>query len=165
MMLDSHADERSALAVVKPLSPSKFKGLNSNNENKGEMYRPPINEEDLWYNYCKKPRHTKEMCWKLKGKTPFGKNNNTQQRYAPRGRQANIALVDDKPIQDSTSSRSEMGELNKEEIEKLRSLLTLLDKPVGSCSLAYSTPKTLIPSGGFLSPTETSLSLAETKNS
>ncbi|KAA8537193.1 hypothetical protein F0562_029675 [Nyssa sinensis] len=109
-MLDTPTDEGSALAVVKPPSPNKFKGLNSNNENKGEMYKPRINKEDLWCNYCKKPRHTKEMCWKLKGKTSFGKNNTIQQRYAPWGSQENVALVDDKPIQDSTSSSSEMGD-------------------------------------------------------
>ncbi|KAA8546370.1 hypothetical protein F0562_002891 [Nyssa sinensis] len=138
-MLDTPTDEGFALAVVKPPSPNKFKGLNSNNENKGEMYKPPINKADL--------------C------------------------QANIALVDDKSIQDSTSSSSEMGGLNKEEIKKLRSLLTSLDKPVGSYSLAHSgehlsedklnfslgfdnldisAPKTLIPSAGSLSPAETS---------
>ena len=27
-----------------------------------------INKEDMWCTYCKKPRHTKERCWKLHGK-------------------------------------------------------------------------------------------------
>ncbi|RVX08108.1 hypothetical protein CK203_014665 [Vitis vinifera] len=25
------------------------------------------NKDNLWYTYCKKPRHTKEKCWKLNG--------------------------------------------------------------------------------------------------
>ncbi|KAL7204186.1 hypothetical protein ACSBR2_017289 [Camellia fascicularis] len=78
------------------------------------------------------------MCWELKGKPPFGRNNNTQQRYVVRGSQTNITLVDDKPGQDSTSSSSKINILQKKEIEKLQSFLTSLDKPVGSCSLAHS---------------------------
>ncbi|RVW23401.1 hypothetical protein CK203_098189 [Vitis vinifera] len=28
------------------------------------------NKDNLWCTFCKKPRHTKEKCWKLNGKPP-----------------------------------------------------------------------------------------------
>ena len=28
------------------------------------------NKDNLWCTYCKKPRHTREKCWKLNGKLP-----------------------------------------------------------------------------------------------
>jgi len=27
-------------------------------------------KQEVWCTYCKKPRHTKEKCWKLHGKPP-----------------------------------------------------------------------------------------------
>ena len=40
-------------------------------------------KDNLWCNYCKKPRHTKENCWKLHGKPPSREwgNRGGQQRF------------------------------------------------------------------------------------
>ena len=47
--------------------------------------------------------------------------------------------------QPKTEENSTIGEFNNEEMEKLRSLLGSLDKPMGACSLALSgTPYTFI---------------------
>ena len=101
------------------------------NQDCKKSYKSPINKDDLWCNYCKKPRHSKEMCWKLKGKPSFGKNNN-QQQFIPRNSQANAA-VSDFSLEHPTNNEPEIGTLNKEEIEKLRSFLTSI-----SCSFAQS---------------------------
>ena len=90
VMLDSPAIEGSALAVTKKPSSNNFGGPKQNQDCK-ETYKSPTNKDNFWCNYCKKPRHTKEMCWKLKGKSSFGKNNN-QQQFIPQNSQANAAL-------------------------------------------------------------------------
>ena len=38
---------------------------------KGEG-RIPNDKDSLWCDYCHKPRHTHESCWKLHGKPPLG---------------------------------------------------------------------------------------------
>ncbi|RVX15206.1 hypothetical protein CK203_008040 [Vitis vinifera] len=68
-----------------------------------------------WCNCYKKPGHGKDRCLKLHGKLPnFGKNRK------------------------SKGGQQDTGEFNKEEIEKLRSLLGTLAKPLGACSLALA---------------------------
>ena len=61
-----------------------------------------------------------------------------KKQYIPRGSQANMALTEEKSSHDSSPSNPEMDKLSKEEIEKIRSLLTSIDKLVASCSLAHS---------------------------
>ena len=36
----------------------------------------PRNRENQWCNYCKRKGHTKEKCWKLKGRPPQDMNEN-----------------------------------------------------------------------------------------
>ena len=87
------------------------------------------NKNNLWCTYCKKPRHTKEKCWKLNGKPPSREwgNNGGQQRP-----QAHMVE------QPKTEENSATGGFNSEKMEKLRSLLGSLDKPIGTCYLALS---------------------------
>ena len=72
----------------------------------------------------------------MKGKSSFGKNNH-QQQFIPQNNQANAAVLDFNP-EHPTNNEPEIGTLNKEEIEKLRSFLTSIEKSVGSCSFAQS---------------------------
>ena len=60
VMLDSSAVEGSALVVTKNSSSNNFGGPKQNQDCK-ETYKSPTNKDNLWCNYCKKPRHTKEM--------------------------------------------------------------------------------------------------------
>ena len=89
------------------------------------------NKDNLWCNYYKKPRHTKENCWKLHGKPPSREwgNRGGQQRF-----QSQAHMIE----QTNQSEGQEKGGLNMEEVEKLRSLIGSLDKPSSACSLALS---------------------------
>nr|XP_048321070.1 uncharacterized protein LOC112492768 [Ziziphus jujuba var. spinosa] len=87
------------------------------------------NKDTLWCNYCKKPRHTKEMCWKLHGKSP---SREWGKRWGQQRPQAHMTE------QPKSEENSAIGGLNSEELEKLRGLLGSLDKPSGTCSLALS---------------------------
>ena len=51
--------KNSALAVSKPPSlAGKYKGES----------KRMVNKDKLWCDYCHKPRHIREICWKLHGK-------------------------------------------------------------------------------------------------
>ena len=81
-------------------------------------------------NQCwKKPRHTKEKCWKLNGKPPSHEWGNHGGQQRPQAH-----MVE----QPKTEENSAIGGFNNEEMEKLRSLLGSLNKPTGAGSLALS---------------------------
>ena len=92
-----------------------------------------------WCNYYKKPGHTKDMCWKLHGRTlNFNNNNrgwrpNSGQQQKVQG-QANF--TNSNPPNDENETPID-GEF-KEDIERLKRLLESLEKPSGACSLALS---------------------------
>ena len=90
--------------------------------------------ENIWCTYCKKPRHTKENCWKLHEKPPsqeWGNKGRQQQRQQG---QAHLSS------QVGPEQPQENRVFNSDEIEKLRNLLGTLEKPSssGACSLALS---------------------------
>ena len=85
------------------------------------------NKDNLWCTYFKKPRHTKEKCWKLNGKPPSREWGNREEQQRPQAQMAE---------QPKTEENSATDRFNSEEMEKLRSLLGFLDKPTGTCSLA-----------------------------
>ncbi|RVX08315.1 Retrovirus-related Pol polyprotein from transposon RE1 [Vitis vinifera] len=87
------------------------------------------NKDNLWCTFCKKPRHTKEKCWKLNGKPPSCEWGNRGGQQRPQ------AHMSEQP---KTEENSTTGGFNSEEMEKLRSLLGSLDKPTGTSSLALS---------------------------
>ena len=79
VMLDTPTTEGSALVTMKPNST-----LPNNNYGGSEVFRSPVDKDALWYVYCKKPRHTKETCWKPHGKAQsFSRRNGNQ--YAQSG--------------------------------------------------------------------------------
>ena len=65
----SQLAEGLALVTTKPRD-SNFKGLNlgQGGGNDSGRYDFSKNRDNVWCTYCKKPRYTKEMCWKLHGK-------------------------------------------------------------------------------------------------
>ena len=80
-------------------------------------------------------------CWRLNGKPQsFRKGNNNRNGQAGQlGGEAHMAKSEDSSSQETWNSRgSDGGGLNKEEIERLRSFLTSLEKHSTSCSLACS---------------------------
>ncbi|TXG51686.1 hypothetical protein EZV62_024210 [Acer yangbiense] len=88
----------------------------------------PSNRDTVWCTYCKRPRHTKDRCWKLIGKPSTSSKEWGYKGGQPRNQgQAHM-----------TGTRSN-GEFNTEAIEKLRDLLGTLEKsPSSTCSLAHS---------------------------
>ena len=119
-------------AIIKYFSPSQQPLGETEQTNASKV----TNKDSLWCTYCKKPRHTRERCWKLHGKPPMSNKNSTMQNGQPKGQgQAHMT---------STQSGDEVkshepDKLNREEIEKLKSLLGALEKPpeTGTCSLAF----------------------------
>jgi len=84
--------------------------------------------EEVWCTYCNKSCHTREKCWKLHGKPPsreWGQKGGPIKKEGQR--QAHIVKGQgEEPVQ-----------LNQEEIERVRSFLSKLEKPTGMCSLKY----------------------------
>ena len=87
------------------------------------------NKDNLWCTYCNKPRHTREKCWKLNGKSSSREWGNHGGQQRP---QAHLA-EQPKPEENSAT-----GGFNSEEIEKLKNLLGSLEKSSGACSLTLS---------------------------
>ncbi|XP_034693588.1 uncharacterized protein LOC117920265 [Vitis riparia] len=89
-------------------------------------------KDNLWCTYCKKARHTFERCWKLHGKPPSREWGQKGEQPSNNG-QAHVTTV-----QQNGATPQEIGSLNQEEVERVRSLICNLDKPASQCSLAYS---------------------------
>ncbi len=86
-------------------------------------------KDNLWCTYCKKPRHTRDRCWKLHGK-PSTSSKEWVNRGDPRAvQQANNV---------STISQQSQGPFNEQEIERQRRLLGTLKPESGSSSVALS---------------------------
>lgn len=64
VMLNIITSKGSGLSILS----SQNSQIHSTNFGRGKLFRQPSNKDSLWGNHCKKPRHTKEMCWKLHGK-------------------------------------------------------------------------------------------------
>ncbi|TXG53836.1 hypothetical protein EZV62_019092 [Acer yangbiense] len=112
VMLENKTGEASALAA-KGVTRLPQMGVG----NGVEMGRN--SKEGVWCNYCKKPRHTKETCWKLHGK-PANIGNNTAYGNQQPGRAHMV------------QSEDENNMLNKEDIEKLNHFLGSLETPIDS---------------------------------
>ena len=84
--------------------------------------------DEVWCTYCNKPRHTREKCWKLHGKPPsreWGQKGSPLKKEGHR--QAHIVK----------GQSEESAQLNHEEIERVRSFVSKLEKRIGTCSLTY----------------------------
>ncbi|XP_059444961.1 uncharacterized protein LOC132176698 isoform X2 [Corylus avellana] len=82
-------------------------------------------KDNLWCTYCKKARHTRERCWKLHGKPPSREWGQKGEQPRSNGH-AHVAAV-----QQNEAAPQELGSLNQEEVERVRSLIGNLDKPSG----------------------------------
>ncbi|XP_024021990.1 uncharacterized protein LOC112091778 [Morus notabilis] len=89
--------------------------------------------DNLWCTYCKKPRHTKDRCWKL-----HGKPSTSSKEWGYRGEQSKTYGQAHLTEQDNPPEKKEQEGLSGEEIERLRGLIGSLEKPSGACSLALS---------------------------
>ncbi|GFZ12770.1 hypothetical protein Acr_23g0011550 [Actinidia rufa] len=123
VMLDNLVNERSAM------NSTKLGHTAETNRNE----RQP-NREGVWCTYCKKPRHTKDTCWKLHGKPPNVGGKGGNPGVQPRG-QAHMTNAED--VHSEKINQDELETL-KEEIEKLKSMLNSGGKPGNSCSLIQS---------------------------
>ncbi|RVW92470.1 Retrovirus-related Pol polyprotein from transposon TNT 1-94 [Vitis vinifera] len=83
-------------------------------------------KDNLWCTYCKKARHTRERCWKLHGKPPSREWGQKGEQPSNNG-QAHVTTV-----QQNGATPQEIGSLNQEEVERVRSLICNLDKPAGA---------------------------------
>ena len=125
-MLEPQTVDGSAL-VAKTTYQEKGKRELSKYSSKENQWKE--NKDNLWCTYCKKPRHTKEKCWKLNGKPPSREWGNHEGQQRSQAHMAEQSKAEENPA---------IGGFNGEEIEKLRSLLGSLEKPSGACSLALS---------------------------
>ncbi|KAJ1380401.1 hypothetical protein SESBI_46037 [Sesbania bispinosa] len=90
--------------------------------------------DGLWCTYCNKPRHTREKCWKLYGK-PLNRDRERGHRggSSRKGGEVYVAAGTNEENKPEVAAH-----LNQEEIERVRTFLSKLEKPTGVCSLAYS---------------------------
>ena len=103
----------------------------------------PNNREGLWCTYCKKPRHTRDNCFKLHGKeavlsklggfpsTTTRPNTSNQSYLSHKGQEEDGTM---EKLEENFSS--DLTLLNSEEINKLKSFLKTIQDD-GSCSLAH----------------------------
>lgn len=125
-MLEPQAAEGSALATKTEQSPTQENG-------KANLSRVPRrdNKDNLWCTYCKKPRQTRERCWKLHGKPPSREWGNQGGQQRPHGQ---AHLIE----QTNENGKPEQSGINNEEIEKIRGLIGSMKKPSSACPLALS---------------------------
>ncbi|XP_022761888.1 uncharacterized protein LOC111307857 isoform X2 [Durio zibethinus] len=132
VMLDSVHVEGSAM-VSNGGKNQSLEQLPISENGKGDSAKTS-NHDNLWCTYCKKPRHTRDRCWKLHGKPSTSSKEWGYKGGQPRNqRQAHTTAMEL-----NQEKFQEQGELDKKEIEKLRSLLGTLEKATGVCSLAHS---------------------------
>ncbi|KAK8520902.1 hypothetical protein V6N12_004828 [Hibiscus sabdariffa] len=126
MMIENSQVESSAL-IVKTFSerPARLEQQFPENKTGGR--------DSLWCTYCKKSRHTKEKCWKLHGKPQSANMNFTDKRGLARGQSKAYLSKQEEPTE-------QPFEFNREDIEKLKSLLESLEKPssTGTSNLDFS---------------------------
>ena len=119
VMLGGYTPENSALTTA-----GNFKSMGSKVEGR------KLNDNySLWCNYCHKPRHTHESCWKLHGKPQLGSKGGSNRGGKPvtRSGQAHKAATIDVFHENIPTTEQEPILLNKKHYEKLKTLLNQLD--------------------------------------
>lgn len=96
-----------------------------NGDSKQIKLTRPINMDSLWCTYYKKPRHTKEECWKLHGR-PQTMNKSVLERSGQSEGSGRAFMA--KQLAGENSHDSPV-EFNREAIEKLKNLLDHWRKP------------------------------------
>ena len=101
-----------------------------------------VDKDSLWCMYCKKPRHTKDKCWKLVGKPQWAQTVNKNGGGNKTGQQTNQRSQGQANLSTGQSHEEERSqgqqEFNKEDIQRLKTQLGSFEKPSGNCSLAFS---------------------------
>ncbi|RVX19840.1 hypothetical protein CK203_004967 [Vitis vinifera] len=64
------------------------------------------NKDNLWCTFCKKPRHTKEKCWKLNGKPPSREWGNRGGQQRPQAHMAEQPKTEENSATAGTPSLS-----------------------------------------------------------
>ncbi|KAJ0041973.1 hypothetical protein Pint_18863 [Pistacia integerrima] len=106
VMLYSQPDERSAMLGKfndqnLKFNTKKTSAYNIANLEIGRIESRSSNKDNLWCNYCKKPGHTKEQCWKLHGKPQSSQWNKGPRRGTQRS-QANMTQSREDKSHDSS---------------------------------------------------------------
>ncbi|KAI4350132.1 hypothetical protein L6164_010644 [Bauhinia variegata] len=161
IMLDSTSNADSALIAERrdnrgSKTDSVFNAARRDNRGSKSDSTKASNRDNLWCTHCKKPRHTRETCFKLHGKEQV-LNRIKQQRT-----QANLTATE----QPASPGNNALPSLNEAEVEKLRAFLETLT--TSSCSLAQSVPTESFPSdndhiSGSGTPTDTNKPTLEPK--
>ncbi|KAL3740401.1 hypothetical protein ACJRO7_021650 [Eucalyptus globulus] len=89
--------------------------------------------EGLWCSFCKKPRHTRENCFKLHGRTQVLSRAKRQPQAHMTNEGDAVPMVQYKPVNEKI--------FNIEEVGKIRALLDSLSKSSNMCSLVQSGPE------------------------
>ena len=141
IMLDLPSVDSSALLSSKPQGFTFDKPDAKKNNNRSFRPQKSTPRDELWCTYCKKPRHTKEHCWKLYGKPSTHSQEWGQRGEQPRQTQGQAHVTVQNPTQG-------FGGLSIEDMEKLKNLLGSMDKLAtkpdtqassqGRCSLTLS---------------------------
>ncbi|KAI4350951.1 hypothetical protein L6164_005353 [Bauhinia variegata] len=131
VMLDSTSNADSALIAERrdnrgSKTDSVFNAARRDNRGSKSDSTKASNRDNLWCTHCKKPKHTRETCFKLHGKEQV-LNRIKQQRT-----QANLTATE----QPASPGNNALPSLNEAEVEKLRAFLETLT--TSSCSLAQS---------------------------
>ena len=132
LMLDSQSIDGAAMVVGGNNNSTRNAERSATSESGKSGQAGSQNRDNLWCSYCKKSRHTRERSWKLHGKPPSREWIQRGEQSKTQG-QANVATV-----QENATQLQEFSGFNREEIERLRSLISNLEKPSGTCSLVYS---------------------------
>ncbi|KAL5580296.1 hypothetical protein UlMin_012738 [Ulmus minor] len=124
VMLEKPSLENSALAIPKS-------GYSRIEKQEGRT----SNEKDTrWCDFCKKPRHTRETCWKLHGKPS---SNGKGEKLGPKKNQA--FTVENNRDETFTSSQ-EFGGFNKAQLDTLKILLDQMTNSTPACSYVQQGP-------------------------
>ncbi|KAH9657194.1 retrovirus-related pol polyprotein from transposon RE1 [Citrus sinensis] len=124
VMMGGSSAENSALISVTPEAPlvGGIKSLKKSDE-----------KDRVWCDYCHKPRHTRDACWKLHGKPPNLKNNKFSGKHS-RGFQV---VGENQPTTNTGETESQL--FTKEQLEQLYRFLNQsqsLPNPSSFSSLA-----------------------------
>ena len=88
-------------------------------------------------------RHSRESCYQLHGKplNVFGKGNGGRGRNQGYKPHANLANIDEKPLDINANKE---GELNREDIEKLKQFLSWFEKSGGITCFSWTHKYSLV---------------------
>ncbi|XP_056159465.1 uncharacterized protein LOC130135111 [Syzygium oleosum] len=124
MFEDQHTEGSAMKAIKEETNPDK---------NRRPDLIKTMGSEGLWCNFCKKPRHTRENCFKLHGRTQVLSR-------AKRQPQAHMTIEGEAAPMDQYKPVSKEI-FNREEVGKIRALLDSLSKSSDMCSLIQSGPE------------------------